>query len=152
MSLTANGSGVVPARLLSDPNLAICPDFASDDYQDVRDTMGTLSEEADRGVENGKRQEESAMGAPKKAEEDAVAAAKLAEDERLEAEKKEPKLGGFDANREAPSFLESRISPFAQKKLEDKKYCLLYPFTPRGLAEAAAAALSSNDDVSSVRL
>src|ERR1700761_5742542 len=173
MSYSANNGGVVPARLLSDPNLAICPDFASEEYQDVRDTMGNLSEQAstaklteawkkgnDKKKEQWERQTAEDAEATrvaeaerqKKAEEDAAAAAEVAAAEKLEAEKKEPKLGGFDANREAPSFLESRISPFAQKKLKDKKYCMLYPFTPRGLAEAAAAAVSSSDDVSSVRL
>ncbi|KAJ7785754.1 hypothetical protein B0H16DRAFT_1295785 [Mycena metata] len=170
---SSNDGGVVPVRLLSDPNLNFCPDFASDDFSDIRDSMGDLtSDEAAAKLTqswtkgNDKKKEKWAHqlaadrveaqaaedARQKKADEEAATAAKAVEDERLETEKKKPKLGDFDANREAPSFLESRISPFAQNKIDNKKYCLLYPFTPRGLAEAAAAALSSNDDVSSVRL
>jgi hypothetical protein len=79
-------------------------------------------------------------------------AARIAEEEKLEAEKKKPKLGDFDVNSAPPSFVESPISPFAQRKLERKEYCPLWPFTPSGLKEAADTRLSSNDDVSSLRL
>ncbi|KAF7357135.1 Reverse transcriptase ribonuclease h [Mycena sanguinolenta] len=86
------------------------------------------------------------------AEEAAAEAAKSAEEERLEAEKKKPKLGAFDPNSAPPSFIESPISHFAQKKLERREYCPLWPFTPGGLKEAAEARLSSMDDISSLKL
>ncbi|KAJ7219524.1 hypothetical protein GGX14DRAFT_355831 [Mycena pura] len=165
-------SGSVPARLLSDPNFAICPDFASEDYDAVRskidnDNAVAIAEltaswtrsndknkaqwiiqvEADRAqkeTDDARRRQE--------VEKEAAEAAKVAEAERLEAEKKKPKLGDFDVNSAPASFIEARISAFAQKKLEKRKYCPLYPFTTAGLTEAAAALMSSAEDGSSVRL
>ncbi|KAJ6611284.1 hypothetical protein B0H10DRAFT_1711142, partial [Mycena sp. CBHHK59/15] len=63
-----------------------------------------------------------------------------------EVEKKKPQLGDFDVNSAPASFIEARISPFAQKKLEKREYCPLWPFTTGGLNEAAAALISSTDD------
>ncbi|KAJ7226915.1 isoprenoid synthase domain-containing protein [Mycena pura] len=60
---------------------------------------------------------------------------RIAEEEKLEAEKKKPKLGEFDID--------------STKKGES---CFLWPFTRKGLEEAATVALSSSNDVSSVRL
>ncbi|KAJ7042897.1 hypothetical protein C8F04DRAFT_1390291 [Mycena alexandri] len=165
-------SGSVPARLLSDPNSAVCPDFASEDYDEVRAKIDAvdgiaiakltaswtksndkkkaqwiIQVEADRAqadAEEAVRRQE--------AEKEAAEAAKAAEAERLEAEKKKPKLGDFDVNSAPTSFIEARISAFAQKKLERREYCPLYPFTTAGLSEAAAAIMSSAEDGSSVRL
>jgi hypothetical protein len=162
-------------RLLSDPNLTACPDFGSEAFTDVRQalvTALTLDEAAaiaklqDGWAKNNNkdkaqwviqveadRAQEEAEEARREQETQASAAeaAKLAEQERLEAEKKIPKLGDFDVNRAPSSFVESRISAFAQKKLANRQYCPLYPFTPAGLAEASAAVLSSGDDASSIR-
>ncbi|KAJ6607856.1 hypothetical protein B0H10DRAFT_1736469, partial [Mycena sp. CBHHK59/15] len=155
-------------RLLSNPNTETCPDFSSDDFADVRKDIGPDDQTAidklvaswTKGHDKRKDQwaqkvaaEQAAEDArQKEAEEKAAEAARLAEKERLDVEAKKPKLGSFDENSEAPSFIEARISPFAQRKLEKMEYCVLSPFTPQGLAEAASAALSSSDNISSVRL
>jgi hypothetical protein len=55
----------------------------------------------------------------------AADAARIAEEEKLKAEKKKPKLGDFDVKSAPPSFIESPIPPFTQRKLERKEYCLL---------------------------
>ncbi|KAJ7160663.1 hypothetical protein C8R43DRAFT_881441 [Mycena crocata] len=170
VSSTSNGASTV--RLLFDPNTFSCPDYASDDFADLRTDIGPddqsaitkLTESWTKANDKQKaawRRQVDADEAAEKAEEELrlrtaaeaeEAIAKLAEEERLEAEKKKPKLGDFDANSAPPSFVEARISPFAQKKLEKREYCLLWPFTPQGLAEAATTALSSSDDISSVKL
>ncbi|KAJ7466522.1 hypothetical protein FB451DRAFT_1402246 [Mycena latifolia] len=168
----STNNGNLPARLLSDPNLTVCPDFASEAFEDIRkavdpDDAAAISKltaswtknnykdkaewilqvESDRALEEAeeaRRQQE--------AEKEAAEAAKADEAERLEAEKKKPQLGDFDANSAPSSFVEARISLFAQKKLERREYCPLWPFTPQGLSEAAAALISSAEDVSAVRL
>ncbi|KAJ6625161.1 hypothetical protein B0H10DRAFT_1942750 [Mycena sp. CBHHK59/15] len=100
------------------------------------------------------RQIQEAEEAHQQGETDQAAAdaAKIAEEERLEAEKKKPKLGDFDVNSAPPSFIESPISLFAQRKIDLRQYCLLWPFTPTGLKEAAEARLSSIDDILSLKL
>ncbi|KAJ7671365.1 hypothetical protein DFH06DRAFT_1366129 [Mycena polygramma] len=172
-SSTNNGSSSV--RLLSDPNLTPCPDFGSEGFADIRKAMITALEldeaaaitklqngwvkgnEKDKAqwviqVEADRAQEEAnEVLREQERQASAAEAAKLAEEERLEAEKKIPKLGDFDVNRAPSSFVESRISAFAQKKLANRQYCPLYPFTPAGLADASSAVLSSGDDASSIR-
>ncbi|KAJ7112897.1 hypothetical protein C8R44DRAFT_741251 [Mycena epipterygia] len=165
-------SGSVPARLLSDPNTDTCPDFASEDYDDVRAKIDgdndaaiakltaswTKSNDKKKAqwilqVEGDRAQADADDALRRQeAEKEAADAAKVLEAERLEAEKKKPKLGDFDVNSAPTSFIEARISVFAQRKLERREYCPLYPFTTAGLTEAAAALMSSADDGSSVRL
>ncbi|KAJ7257570.1 hypothetical protein B0H12DRAFT_984626, partial [Mycena haematopus] len=155
-------------RLLSDPNLNMCPDYTSEDFADIRSSLDSADDAAavqtlvkswTKNNDKLKAQWAQQVAADKaraiaeervrtaEAEEAAAVAAERAEEERLEAEKKKPKLGNFDANGNAPAFIEARISPFAQRKLEKMEYCLLWPFTP-----VISPALSSNDDISSVRL
>ncbi|KAJ6566535.1 hypothetical protein B0H19DRAFT_939720 [Mycena capillaripes] len=171
--MSSNNNGSSPVRLLSDPNFALCPDFSSDAFAAVREAMGQTDDAAaiakltegwaksnDRDKaqwviqEEADRAQERAQEAQRQQEEEAAAAEvlKLAEQERLDAEKKIPKLGDFDDNRAPSSFVEARISAFAQKKIDSRQYCPLWPFTTAGLAEAAAAVASSGDDASSIRL
>ncbi|KAJ7189949.1 hypothetical protein GGX14DRAFT_382681 [Mycena pura] len=168
-SSTANGPGPLPARLLFDPNLETCPDFASDDYLLARQTMVNLSEaEAIETLKlswtaahDRRKGLWAAQEAADRATEEAAAAnqraaaaeeARRAEEELLELEKKKPKLGAFDLTAPPPSFVESPISAWAQKRLDEKKYVPLHPFSPLGLREAAAARLSSADDASTIKL
>ncbi|KAJ7902162.1 hypothetical protein B0H14DRAFT_2330152, partial [Mycena olivaceomarginata] len=154
------------------PQYRVLPDFASEEFADIRNTINANDQTAidslvaawTKANDKRKKQWEEQVAADKAAEKSCrgstpeggrgggAEAAKIAEKERLEEEAKKPKLGDFNANGDAPSALETRISPFAQRKLEKREYCLLWPFTPKGLAEAASTALSSNDDISSVRL
>ncbi|KAJ7740111.1 hypothetical protein B0H16DRAFT_1324632 [Mycena metata] len=170
---SSSNTGDSTVRLLSDPNLAFCPDFSSDDYEDIRQSIDAddapaaiakLVEAWTKGNERKKaqwvlqaqadrtREEEEEERRQRDLDAAEAEATKLAEKERLEAEKKLPKLGDFDDNSGPSSFVEDRISLFAQKKLERHEYCRLWPFTPAGLAEAATASQSSAEDGSSITL
>ncbi|KAJ6528229.1 hypothetical protein DFH09DRAFT_829115, partial [Mycena vulgaris] len=138
--------------LLSDPNSAICPDFASEDYDEVRGKIDadndvaiakltaswTKSNDKNKAqwiiqVEADRAQADTDEAVRnQEAEKEAAEAGKVVEAERLEAEKKKPRLGDFDVNSAPTSFIEARISAFAQKKLERREYCPLYPFTTAG--------------------
>ncbi|KAK7000369.1 hypothetical protein R3P38DRAFT_2651698 [Favolaschia claudopus] len=155
-SSTGTGNaGPTAVRLLIDPNLETCPDFSSDEYQDVRkafpdDATAITALTTGWTKSNDKRKLQWSAQA---AEDEA--ARQEAENLRQEAEapeKKKPKLGDFNADNAPPSFVEARISAFAQKKLEKMEYVVLWPFTPTGLQEAASAAISSVEDTSSFRL
>ncbi|KAF7315770.1 Reverse transcriptase ribonuclease h [Mycena indigotica] len=162
-------------RLLSDPNLAICPDFSSDAYDIIRAALTTQNsgitdpiaalqkswtdnneKEKERwanqvAADEAERAEQERLR--REAEDQAAAAvAQAAEAEKLEAEKKKPKLGDFNITTAPPARLETRLSHYAQKKLEKKEYVYLWPFTPKGLAETEIASLSSADDSSTFKL
>ncbi|KAJ7760660.1 hypothetical protein DFH07DRAFT_740692 [Mycena maculata] len=143
--LTPNGTSTT--RLLFDPSNDICPDFGSEDYVDIRKDLGSddqatiakLTASWTKGHDKKKSLWAAQVTADEAAEEarqtqaaeDAAEAAKAAEKERLEEEAKKPKLGDFNEESIAPTTIEARISPYAERKLERKEYCLLYPFTPR---------------------
>ncbi|KAJ7927698.1 hypothetical protein B0H13DRAFT_2312341 [Mycena leptocephala] len=152
---SSNTSGSTPARLLSDPGLTTCPDFSSAAFQAIRlaqQDIDRLKVQWAAQVEADKRtQEAEDARLQDEADQAAADAAKIAEEERLEAEKKKPKLGDCDVTSAPPSFVESPISAFAQRKLERREYCPLWPFTPAGLKETAEARLS-NDDISALKL
>ncbi|KAJ7079874.1 hypothetical protein C8R43DRAFT_910064 [Mycena crocata] len=165
MATTASSSinnGPPQVRLLFDPNNNICPDFTSDAYAELRtsinadDDAAAVTKLADGWKKDNEKQKELwnvqvqadeavERAAESQRQQEAAEAAKLIEQERLEEEKKKPKLGAFDGNSLPPAVLESRISFFAQKKMKDKQYCYLYPFTSRGLAETANKTVSSSD-------
>ncbi|KAJ7841945.1 hypothetical protein B0H13DRAFT_2365456 [Mycena leptocephala] len=72
------------------------------------------------------------------AQEDTECAAAEAASEAkwLEAEKKKPKLGDFDAALIIPDFLGPCASNFAKKKLDDKQYVELWYWTKEGCLDA----------------
>ncbi|KAJ7825276.1 hypothetical protein B0H14DRAFT_3468620 [Mycena olivaceomarginata] len=170
---SSNSNGTLPARLLFDPSLATCPDYAATTFDDLRAAINAndsdaaitqltaswtknndkdkaqwiIQVEADRAQAEAEEIRHQQEAADKVAE-----AAKVAEEARLEAEKKEPRLGEFDAHSAPSTFLQSRISTFAEKKLKNREYCPLWPFTAAGLKEGAAALLSSAEDGSSFSL
>ncbi|KAJ7132616.1 hypothetical protein C8R46DRAFT_923899 [Mycena filopes] len=171
---SSNTNGTPTVRLLSDPNLAVCPDFASDTFADLRKAINGGADDAAaidmlklswvKGNDKDKAQwtiqvagDQAAADAEElrlQQEADAAkdAAEKVAEQERLDAEKKLPKLGDFSETSGPSVFVEARISAFAQKKLERREYCPLWPFTTAGLNEAAAAVISSSEDASAITL
>ncbi|KAJ7925438.1 hypothetical protein B0H13DRAFT_1863093 [Mycena leptocephala] len=141
-STSSNTNGSTPARVLSDPSLTTCPDFSSAAFQAIRLAMdpddaaaitqltNSWQQDIDRlkvqwaaQVKADKRTEEAEDARPQdEADQAAADAAKIAEEERLE------------------------------RKLERREYCPLWPFTPAGLKETAEACLSSNDDISALKL
>ncbi|KAJ7066339.1 hypothetical protein C8F01DRAFT_981050, partial [Mycena amicta] len=161
-------------RIIHDPRNEICPDFESDAFKEVRATMGAQHDN-DKVIALKKGwmlahagrvhawedqcaadEREARTAAEKLRAEKEIAdaeAARKAEDERLEAEKKKPKLGDFDANSAPPETIETRVSAVAARAIKQMQYCPLYAFTPEGLREARDAVLSSaNDDMSAIHI
>ncbi|KAJ7735840.1 hypothetical protein DFH07DRAFT_987041 [Mycena maculata] len=159
-------NGASTDRLLSDPNLATCPDYTSEAFQGLRGRIDADDDEAaitflieswTTNNDQEKAQWALQLEADKEVEEADAArrqqdADKLAEEARLEEDKKKPKLGDFNLTSAPSTFIEARISPFAQAKIDKMQYCLLYLFGTGGLNDAANALLSSADDASSFRL
>ncbi|KAJ7700427.1 hypothetical protein B0H17DRAFT_857250, partial [Mycena rosella] len=160
-------------RLLFDPSLATCPDFASSIYDTVRACLNPddnaaaidiLKESWTKSNDNNKAQwilqveadralvESEQAVRQQEAEKEAAAAAKAAEDQCLEAEKKKPQLGDFDINSAPSIYLEFCITVFTQKRLEKKEWCPLWPFTAAGLKEASNVLTSSAEDGGSISL
>ncbi|KAJ7662769.1 hypothetical protein DFH06DRAFT_947017, partial [Mycena polygramma] len=163
-----------------DPNLQECPDFASSDFDDIRQAIvGTDPEAAEKlraawtsandarkvvWEQQIQRDRDAAEAIRQTREQEAerlrLAAEKEAEAERKEAEKKKPKLADFDDSRAIGDHIATRPSPFAVKKLNDFCYVELYYFTPEGCADAAdqqrsvaedAFALARTDDALALR-
>ncbi|KAJ7238103.1 hypothetical protein B0H12DRAFT_1237977 [Mycena haematopus] len=141
-------------RLLSDPNIAVCPDFTAAPYDVIRQALATNSTEAadiaqlteswTKDTDRLKRLRRPVSGEKSRKQLQTQQRLLTPEEERLEAEKKKPKLGDFEVNSAPPSYIESPISPFAQRKIDLRQYCPLWPFTPAGLKEAAEARLAHN--------
>ncbi|KAJ7885933.1 hypothetical protein B0H14DRAFT_3431557 [Mycena olivaceomarginata] len=129
------------ARLLSDPNTATCPDFSSDAFKAIRLQLAGANGDKAAAISNlqtpwkevndqlkvqwdtqaaSERQAQEAENTylQQEVDQSEADAARIAEEEKLEAEKKRPKLGDCDVNSVPPSFVESPISPFAQRKLD----------------------------------
>ncbi|KAJ7730227.1 hypothetical protein DFH07DRAFT_945431 [Mycena maculata] len=150
-----NGASI--DQLLSDPNLATCPDYTSESFRVLRERIDADDDEAaitflieswTTNNDQEKAQEVEEADAARRQQD----ADKLAEEARLEEDKKKPKLGDFNLTSAPSTFIEARISPFAQAKIDKMQYCLLYLFGTGGLNDAANALLSSADDASSFRL
>ncbi|KAJ7713773.1 hypothetical protein B0H14DRAFT_2644654 [Mycena olivaceomarginata] len=110
-SSTQNRTSTV--RLLFDPNTESCPDFASKEFANIRNTINTNDQTAidslvaawTKANDKRKKQWEEQVAAnkaaekaveeacQKAAEEKAAEATKIAEKERLKEEAKKPKLG-----------------------------------------------------------
>jgi hypothetical protein len=157
-------------RIETDPNLQVCPDFASDDFAAIRDTIiatthssheevaasltaswGTqiatkiaawaAQEEADAT-----EREEVALVAH---EAQAALQAQLdkeAADELREAEKKKPKMHTFNPTKSIGADVIQRPSPYALERLRKFEYVELWYFSPEGCSDAAQSQRSAADD------
>ncbi|KAJ6530445.1 hypothetical protein B0H10DRAFT_1741552, partial [Mycena sp. CBHHK59/15] len=145
-------------RLTLDPSLESCDDHTSAIFKPVRDLLvagsagsATPLTDADAAAQltavwtTGHDARQAAWDAQvqadadhatalaDQAEADRLAAEAVAEAERLEAEKKKPKLGAFDAALAMPA---PRASNFAKKKLDDREYIELWYWTKEGCLDA----------------
>ncbi|KAJ7051788.1 hypothetical protein C8F01DRAFT_998993 [Mycena amicta] len=146
--------------LTEDPNLQLCPDFESTEFDAIRTalvatgnfTQDTVAGQLRDAWKNGnakkviweqqlQRHRDAADAERQLREQEAeqvrIQAEKEAEAERKEAEKKKPKLADFDETRIVGDHIAIRPSPFAIKKLEEFSYIELYYFTPEGCADTA---------------
>ncbi|KAJ7050613.1 hypothetical protein C8F01DRAFT_1067614 [Mycena amicta] len=154
-------------RITSDPSLESCPDFISGTFKSIRDLIeagsahGTPLSDAeaatqlaaswtaenvgrkllwDAQVESDAAQAAAdAAAIETQANLDKAAAEAAAEVDRLEAEKKKPKLGSFDATLSIPDSLGPRPSSFAKKKLDDMEYVELWYWTKEGCLDAESS-------------
>jgi hypothetical protein len=163
------------ARLESDPNLQICPDFSSADFAAIRATLatasGTSSDDAAASLTASWEAQIATKIAAWAAQEQADALAreeaeiatrdaenalqaqleKEAADELREAEKKRPKMHTFSSTRSIGTDIVQRPSPYALERLGKFEYVPLWYFTPDGCADAASSQRSADDTFSFAR-
>ncbi|KAG2757191.1 hypothetical protein P692DRAFT_20867773 [Suillus brevipes Sb2] len=161
---------------MADPSNEVCPDFNGDAYTDIREdisraTGGTqeaivlrLSQSWTIGHNqrvnewNQNRERELADAAEadraRAAQEDEARAQQEAEDERerVEAEKKKPKMNGFNDRASVGDTLAPCPSQYATQKLNNFEYIELWYFSPDGCKEALRTAHSVADDFGLTRV
>jgi hypothetical protein len=157
-------------RIVSDPNLQICPDFDSDDFLGIRESIAeaanitpdqaALNLAASWSAQNNTKiaawvaqleadellEDAAALAA---AQAEAAAQAQLekeAADELREAEKKKPKMHTFDVTKSIGTNITQRPSAYALERLRKFEYVELWYFTPEGCNEAALTQRSAADD------
>lgn len=149
-------------RIERDPHLEVCPDFASDHYENFRALIvnaGATEEEAVAQLTNAWQQENEVKKAAWNAqvEEDQqllLAAEQQArqiqqeeqEAARREKEKKRPKLNDFQVDSVIGNFIEPRPSTYALNKLENFEYVELFYFTLEGCLDAQSNHRTEVDD------
>ncbi|PBK97132.1 hypothetical protein ARMGADRAFT_923270 [Armillaria gallica] len=148
-------------RLIIDPHLIPCPDFAAADYAFIRDALKsannlsnddavarltqdwTARNSKDRDIWDAQaRADQDAVDLAKKKTEQATADARMVlekekETEKKEKDKKRPKLGNFDPLLKVVKEADPILHPYAQKQLSDYKYCPLWYFTKMSASEAS---------------
>ncbi|KAI5999103.1 hypothetical protein EDD15DRAFT_2400864 [Pisolithus albus] len=154
---------------MNDPNLAVCPDFSSDDFAEAR--LQLTSNTVDDGqaarilatlwdIQNAKdirrwnahREEEDQMAralAEQEAEEAAQKQCRLREEAEaalMEERKKNKAKYAPVPDIEVPLGPVNIPAPYTTRKLKKGEYCELYFFTNDGLAEAEAFNPSVDDE------
>ncbi|KAF8152698.1 hypothetical protein K438DRAFT_1778439 [Mycena galopus ATCC 62051] len=118
------------ARVARNPELNLCPDFAGPVFQAARTAIvATVANKTNADVA---ANDETTR---KQAELNAEAAA-----EKREADKKKPKLNGFDSSQGISDAIAPRPSVFTLRKLERFEYIELWYFTREGCDDTAASA------------
>jgi hypothetical protein len=159
---------------MADPSFEVCPDFAGDLFEGIRNDLvnatGTTHQAvADRlreawevGHETRVRdwnrqrdeaaQEEAEIERARVAREEEERTAKEAEaeKERLELEKKKPKMNSFNATVTVGDAIAPRPSQYAIQKLNSFEYVELWYFSPDGCKEAMKTSRSIADDTFSL--
>ncbi|KAG1793830.1 uncharacterized protein HD556DRAFT_446303 [Suillus plorans] len=159
---------------MADPSLEVCPDFAGDLYAAIRTDLvnatGTTHEavaerlrdawttghEA-RILEWNRQREEEAQAEAEieqaravREEEERIAREAEAEKDRFDAEKKKPKMNGFNATVTVGDAIAPRPSQYAIQKLNNFEYVELWYFSPDGCKEAMKTSRSIADDTFSL--
>ena len=172
-SFNPESGNTMAQRIERDPSLEVCPDFASPDFQPIREMLtqaGRSNEEAiqsltDTWVTNNNnrkeiwRLQEEAEAAQRaeqqrlrdeQAEQERLRREEEAEQERIQAEKKKPKINDFDESKAIDDTITPNPSPYAINKLSNFDYVELYYFTKEACAEAHLQSRSSAEDAFSL--
>jgi hypothetical protein len=147
-------------RIERDPNFETCPEYGGPEFDIIRTTLintagmtneGVIqhledawTQQKNRRVERWNQQLQNDIRLRQEAEqrqqeeENAVRTQREAEQEaeRREAEKKKPKMNGFDANATVDDFIIPRPATYALNKLESFEYIELWYFTQEGCLDA----------------
>ncbi|KAJ7867257.1 hypothetical protein B0H13DRAFT_2351985 [Mycena leptocephala] len=153
---SSNTTGSTPARLLSDPSLTTYPDFSSAAFQAIRLAVDPDDAAAITQLTNSWQQDIDRLKVQWAAQVEADKRTQEAEDARLQDEAdqaaadaaKLPGRRGSKRKRRNPNW----ETVMLLRKLKQREYCPLWLFTPAGLKETAEARLSSNDDISALKL
>jgi hypothetical protein len=154
-------------RIETDPNLQICPDFASDAFAAIREVLIAASDSTHEETAASLTASWEAQNAINKAawamqeegdallrEEQANLAReaqtalqaqldKDAADELREAEKKKPKMHTFNATKSIGADVIQRPSPYALERLRKFEYIELWYFSSEGCNDAAQSQRSA---------
>jgi hypothetical protein len=157
-------------RIDSNPNLQVCPDFSSDDFEAIRDTIAaatastqdaaaaslTASWEAQIAskIAAWDAQEHADLLAREEAANDAREAEAILQaqlnkevaDDLRELEKKKPKMHTFNAAKSIGADIIQRPSPYALERTRKFEYIELWYFSPDGCNEATLTQRTSADD------
>jgi hypothetical protein len=151
----------MPPRITLNPALENCPDFSSEPFGFIRDTLvatnqitheqaaidlstaWNLANDA-RTITWNQQEEEDRLARDEASraaqEEQDLRRAQIeqeAEAERREKEKKKPKLNGFDENKVVGNSVAPRPAAFALNKLENFEFVELWYFTQEGCLDAS---------------
>lgn len=160
-------------RIERDPSLEVCPDYASPDFQPIRQMLteaGRSNEEAIQSltdtwlannnnrkelwrlqeeVEEAQRAEQQRLR-DEQAEQERARREAEAEQERIQAEKKKPKINDFDESKAIDDTIIPNPSPYAISKLCNYEYVERCYFTREACAEAQLQSRSSAEDAFSL--
>jgi hypothetical protein len=157
-------------RIDSDPNLQHCPDFSSDDFAQIRQTLATAtnsnqeaaaasltaswesqiaSQKAAWADQELADREARDLAANEAREAEALLQAQLdkeKEDELREVEKKKLKMHPFNPTKSIGTDVVQRPSPYALERLRKFEYVELWYFSPDGCSDASSSQRSAADD------
>ena len=150
---------------MQDPNLAIRPDFTSDEHREAREqlvTDGLTDEQAARSLaslwtiannmakatwaQGLERHEANRMRVEEEAQQQQQALEEEEEAARREDRKKNKNKYAPVRRAEVPSDPVILPSPYATRKLKAGEFCELFYFTNKGLRDASKSALSSEPE------
>lgn len=160
-------------RIEHDPSLEVCPDYASQVFQPVRDLLIQAGRSNDEAIQtltdtwvtdNTNRKEawrlqeeaEAAQRAEQQRLRDEQAELERqqredeAEQERVLADKKKPKINDFDENKSIDDTIIPNPSPYTINKLTNFDYVELYYFTREACADAQSQTRSIAEDAFSL--
>jgi hypothetical protein len=147
-------------RIIQDPGIEVCPDFTSPAFAPLRETIAAARQVSHEEVaqelsaawdednrlrvitwqqqeaEDEQARQDTARLAQEAEDRERAQQELEAETERREAEKKKPKIHGFNSTKSVGNAIAPRPSPFALNKLETFDYIELWYFTQEGCADA----------------
>jgi hypothetical protein len=153
-------------RIILDPHLEVMPDHAGQHYEVLRNVLtqnGMNLEEAIQALNHSwsLARDARVVAWDQQVVEDAAAALALAQQqeqqdppplqggpvpEGADAEKKKPKMKGFNDATTVGNYIAPRPAQYALRRIEEFEYAELWYFTPDGCADATQQQFTQNDD------